>query len=356
MKRILCSLLLLVLLSGCTAISSPSTTATPDTAEKEPISSVKSTSAATEKPTEPAPTITELAERRISDILKADLHSGSASIDVDPIEQYPELPTGCESVALTMAMNALGCKLSKTDIAENYLQYDDNFAIGFCGDPFSDGGAGVMPIGIIRTVENYTAATGAPIYAYNTSHHPLSDLYKFIEAGCPVVIWTTYYMDEPMYTDDGMYYDDEYYMWYYNEHCVTLCGYDRSAGTVKIADPLQGMVTYDADAFERINQDIGGWSVILLDTSHLDQPFTEAPTEKPTEKPTAKPTEKPSETQPSTKQPTEKHPASEKPTATLKNPIFEKPTAAPRTEIATEKPTTKPTEKPTEKPTVKPKP
>jgi uncharacterized protein YvpB len=271
MKRILAAAILICLLlcacgvnaENAAAPDSPTAPATETAAPTEPP-----TEAPTEAPTDP-PTTEELALARIKKILKADLKSKSASVPVEEMLQYPELPTGCEAVALTIALNALGCDLSKTEIAEKYLEYNSNYAIGYCGDPFSNGGAGIWPPGMIKTVENYTDATGAKVYAYNSSGCSLKDLCKFIDAGCPVLVWTTYYMDSPMYTSDGVNYDGDFYMWYDNEHCVTLCGYDLSDGTVEIADPLRGKITVDADRFEAINTDIGGWSMALLNTSKL---------------------------------------------------------------------------------------
>lgn len=305
MKRILCSLMILMLmLCGCASSENGSSKST----EAEAVSA---TSPATE-PATAAPKKTavirlsteDLIKLRIAEIKKSEAGS-SGSVSVEAIDQYPELPTGCEVVALTIALNALGCELDKVDFAENYLAYDDNYVIGFCGDPFSDGGAGVMPPGIIATVENYVKDTGAKVYAYNSSHMKLDDLYKFIDAGCPVVMWTTYYMDDPWITGESIDYDGETYLWYDNEHCVTLYGYDRNDGTVDIADPLQGIVTVSAAEFERINQEIGGWSVTLIDTSKLEQPF-QKPTAKPTVKATEKPTEKTAPTESAAKKPAPK--------------------------------------------------
>ncbi len=347
MKRILCSILIpLLLLCSCASENSAPT----EPAETVPVIATQPpTAAPTDAPKKsvfPKLSTEDLVKLRIASIMKTK-PGKTGSISVEALEQYPELPTGCEAVALTIALNALGCKLEKTEIAEEYLQYDDNYVIGFCGDPFSDGGAGVMPIGIIATVDNYVKATGAKIYAYNSSHMPLSDLYKFIDAGCPVVMWTTYYMDEPWFTGESIDYDGETYQWYNNEHCVALYGYDRSDGTVDIADPLRGAVTVNADEFERINHEIGGWSVTLIDTSKLDTPATEKPTEKPTVKPTVKPTEKPA------KKPTEK--STEKPTVKPASATLNKSAAA------TEKPTQPTVSKPaetqpaTEQPTKQPK-
>lgn len=286
LSMLLISFMLIQLLCGCSSSSSE-----PESTENDPESAAVmqhqiASESAPSSPTE-APSKDALIQKHIEKIMDTDAGS-SGSIDVDPLEQYPELPTGCEAVALTIALNALGGDLEKTDVAEYYLQYDDDFVLGYCGDPFSDGGAGVMPPGIITTVENYVAQTGASVYAYDASHSPLRDLYKFIDAGCPVLVWTTYYMDEPMYTDDAHEYNGETYSWYDNEHCVTLYGYDQDEGTVDIADPLQGAVTVDADEFERINHDIGGWSVAIIDTSAITQPAIDAPTEKT---PSAPPTD-----------------------------------------------------------------
>ncbi|MFR7670840.1 MAG: C39 family peptidase [Collinsella sp.] len=44
-----------------------------------------------------------------------------AWVDVPCYSQYPELPTGCESVALTNLLNYYGFGLGKTIIADYYL-------------------------------------------------------------------------------------------------------------------------------------------------------------------------------------------------------------------------------------------
>ena len=69
----------------------------------------------------------------------------SVSLKVPEVRQLPELPTGCESVALTMALEYEGFMLYKTTIAREFLVYNqetDNMAIGYIGDPFSKDGAG----------------------------------------------------------------------------------------------------------------------------------------------------------------------------------------------------------------------
>ena len=264
MKRILALLIgVCLLLCGCGAkAGSDDTAATPDSASVQSVT--EATEPPTEAPTEP-PSDAYLGRARFSTILTSALTAKKASIAVEEIYQYPELPTGCESVALTMALNSMGYQLKKTDIASDYLIYG-NYVDGFLGNPFSSGGAGILSLGLVRTVNKFVNETGAKVYARDTTGKSMTDLYKFISKGCPVVIWTTYYMNSPVF-DGGVTYNGEFYRWYNNEHCVMLCGYDLNDKTVTIADPLRGVVTVDAARFEEINTSIGGYSMVLIDTS-----------------------------------------------------------------------------------------
>lgn len=65
-------------------------------------------------------------------------------LPMENILQNPELPTGCESVALTMVLNYYGQKLSKTTIADEYLIRDpENFVTAYKGDPYQISGDGI---------------------------------------------------------------------------------------------------------------------------------------------------------------------------------------------------------------------
>ena len=68
---------------------------------------------------------------------------------MENILQNPELPTGCESVALTMVLKYLGFDLEKTTIADDYLVFADrNFAMGYIGNPHTEDGAGIFAPGL----------------------------------------------------------------------------------------------------------------------------------------------------------------------------------------------------------------
>ena len=207
------------------------------------------------------------ADTILDSILSSDLTNSKVVLDVPEILQNPELPTGCESVALTIALNSLGCDLQKTEIADNYLEYGDNLAYQYAGDPHTESGAGVFAGGIVNAAEKYIKEKNLDIAAINTSGTSLSDLCKVVAAGYPVVIWGTMYMSDPLITSQSYEYDGYTYTWYRNEHCMILAGYDQDAGTVVISDPLSGIVVRDADAYESYFNETGMYSVVLMNKS-----------------------------------------------------------------------------------------
>lgn len=63
-------------------------------------------------------------------------------MNVPCYNQFPELPTGCESVALTNLLNYYGFGLAKTTITSSYLPLTSggNFVTAFSGNPFTGTG------------------------------------------------------------------------------------------------------------------------------------------------------------------------------------------------------------------------
>ena len=168
-------------------------------------------------------------------------------LDTEELFQNPELPTGCESVALTAALQYLKFDLEKTDIAENYLTYGEDVMWDYVGEPFEYDGAGIFPPGLTNTANIYLRTQKTNYVAYNTMGVPFEDLLKLIENKCPVVIWTTLDYEYPILADTAYEYKDKFYYWYELEHCVFLCGYDLDEGTVTINDPMEGIVTLDLE-------------------------------------------------------------------------------------------------------------
>ena len=190
-------------------------------------------------------------------------------IDVRTVFQLPELPTGCEVTALTMALNFYGFNADKTDIAKNYLPqsaymqvrddkvYINNFQYIFFGDPFGRGW-GCFSDAIVTTAQKYinqnSRARGlepADFSVLNLSDSKPSELYEYLKAGVPVICWGTLDMAEPVY--NFTYYDirtGDPLIWYSKEHCFLLVGFDLNDNTVTINDPQFGIISYDKDLFE----------------------------------------------------------------------------------------------------------
>lgn len=204
------------------------------------------------------------------DLLTFDELPRAVSLNVPSLLQLPELPTGCESVALTMALEYEGFMLYKTTIAREFLIYNqetDNMAVGYIGDPFSEDGAGCFAPAIAATADNFFADQDADYVAYDISGTEMEDLLRYIEAGTPVVVWTTMYMADPEFTEDKTEYNGKIYRWYYQEHCVVLSGYDLDNNTLQINDPLEGIVNRDYDEFKRIYDEIGKYAVVVKNTA-----------------------------------------------------------------------------------------
>ena len=269
MKRItLWILAALLLFSGCSVPNGAATGNEATFDEATPDEAVQ-----TLAPTEPEPDVTEQAMEEYERILSAELTSDSAEVEIEYINQFPELPAGCESVALTMAINSYGYDLEKTDIADNWLVYGSSIVDSYVGDPHVFlNGAGIYPPGLVNTIWNFVEDTEAKLYPIDTTEVELEELFKFIQAGYPVVLWSTYYDAYPIEEGGAEIRDGIVYQWYRNEHCVVLCGYDLDDHTVKLADPVRGIVTVSRYTIENIYDAMGQFSMIMLDTSDYQFP------------------------------------------------------------------------------------
>ncbi|MCD7738319.1 MAG: C39 family peptidase [Lachnospiraceae bacterium] len=190
------------------------------------------------------------------------------------IYQYPELPTGCESVAATMLINYYGFSADKLDLADNYLPkvaavfyYDANGnKIGpdmenyFVGDPRGTGHICGVPA-IMTEVDTYLAAQGSDLRSVNLTGISLDDLYAYIDNDTPVMVWVTIYMANRR-TTKGWYTEDGRWMEYAtNDHGAVLIGYTDT--TVTIADPISGIVEYSRSQFEKVFTSRGNQALII---------------------------------------------------------------------------------------------
>ena len=208
-----------------------------------------------------------------AEVKKSD--SGTQLTDFDIIEQYPELPTGCEITAMTMVLNYYGYQVNKVTMALDYMpkvqaefyRSEDGRLMGpdlenfFVGDPTEETGYICGTGAIVTAANRYLADVGSDLTAAAIKNAQPEKLYDLIDQGTPVVIWCTINMEDRSETD-GWYREDGTYMeWSTNDHGAVLIGYDED--TVTVADPIYSRITVSRDRFEKIFAERGGQCVIL---------------------------------------------------------------------------------------------
>lgn len=200
---------------------------------------------------------------------------GTQLTDFDIIEQYPELPTGCEITALTMVLNYYGYRVNKVTMALDYMpkvqaefyRSEDGRLMGpdlenfFVGDPTEETGYICGTGAIVTAANQYLADVGSDLTVAAMKNAQPEKLYDLIDQGTPVVIWCTINMEDRAETD-GWYREDGTYMeWSTNDHGAVLIGYDED--TVTVADPIYSRITVSRDQFEKVFAERGGQCVIL---------------------------------------------------------------------------------------------
>lgn len=207
-------------------------------------------------------TQTEIAEKKIEE--KRRELPNQAQIEMEVILQKPELPTGCESVALTMVLKQKGYPIEKTTIAEEYLIYNrDNYASGYVGDPSTYGGVGIYPPGLVNTANCFLKQRYQQHTAYDVSKLSLEELLPYVAAGNPVLLWLTSDLEAPYFSSQSVEYGGDSYRWYWNEHCVVLGGYDLEKQSVTLFDPLKGKAEESLERVEEIYNQTGKYAMTV---------------------------------------------------------------------------------------------
>ena len=195
-------------------------------------------------------------------------------IEVTNILQNPELPTGCETVSLTILLNHLGFRADKMDLARYYLLkmdfywkdgelYGADFRTTFAGNPESDSSYGCYAPCIVQTANSYLWTAGKDAKAYDLIGTPLEDLlHTYIDHDMPVLIWiTSSNLHETRLTTIWTTPEGEKLQWIAYEHCVVLTGYDLDKGLIYVSDPLVGNTSYDLERLKARYGDLGRQAV-----------------------------------------------------------------------------------------------
>jgi len=189
---------------------------------------------------------------------------GGVMLDVMEFCQYPDYPTGCESVSLYMLLRYYDVDVTVENIYdllpmgaqpyddENGVRHGANPEREFVGDPRSEYSYGVFNEPIAGVAEQFkpgvVTKTGAT----------MDDIKAILDTGNPVLVW---YVSAPM--RDIMYRwawldeNGELVHWPGGEHAVVVCGYDDASLTYR--DPNAGTtVAIDYSTFEKSFTELGG--------------------------------------------------------------------------------------------------
>lgn len=163
--------------------------------------------------------------------------------------QLPELPTGCEATAIATLLRINGVDASKIDVADAMPKSGTDFVHSFLGDPSAANGGCCMSPCAVETMRTFLE--GRALIGYQTEGFSLSQLPK------PCVVWVTIDLSHPQ----GPIKQQGAYSMYYPSHCVTVLG--MTENTVRVIDPLVGLVDYPMDKFARVYETLGAQAIYI---------------------------------------------------------------------------------------------
>ncbi len=221
-----------------------------------------STTTTTHTPQTPTTTTSEVRNVKTSHLIQS----------VPLICQFPEFPSGCESVASVMALQYVGENISVSRFIDNCLNTGavyrkDGVLYGpdpykqFVGDPRSQYALGCYAPVIENALVRYF---GDAARVKNTTGETLDTLCeRYITNDMPALVWVSIYMKDTgngnvWYTEDG-----KRFQWLMNEHCMVLVGYD--ANGYYFNDPYSGkQLYYDKTLSAKRYETFGRQSLVIV--------------------------------------------------------------------------------------------
>lgn len=202
--------------------------------------------------------LTEL-QHKYDKLLKKESNNTFYITGVAFINQYPDYPTGCESVSLAILLNYYGIDISPLDIINNLpkgsLPYNkDGITYGgdpereFVGDPLTTNSYGVYekPLAEIATKYKDGIIIGTGM--------DFDQILEVVKQGRPVVVWTSMNLSIPYISKSWIYEPTgEKIHWKSGEHAVVVIGYTENK--IIISDPIGGKIKYQSRSIfeERYN-------------------------------------------------------------------------------------------------------
>lgn len=202
---------------------------------------------------------------------KSEIVIAQKLIEVPAISQYPELPTGCESVAATMVLQYYGVDITAEEFVVSWLEYSENFYTEngklygpnpnevFAGNPFTRNSYGCFATPIVNAINrNSNDCTAKEII--NSSLEQLCT--EYIDKDKPLLIWATMSMKESSEGKSWYLDDNTKFTWTAGEHCLVLVGYNNDYYFLN--DPISGStVAYKKDIVKKRFDELGNQAIYI---------------------------------------------------------------------------------------------
>lgn len=190
----------------------------------------------------------------------------AAQLEVENIDQNPELPNGCEITSAAIVLNYLGFDVDKVTLAQEYLPryvpyWDADPNVEFMGNPEDELAFYCLPGAVVTAVNDYLEDVGSSYTALDISGAPVEELYQWVANGTPVLVWTTRAFSDPLYNYTFQLPNGSWP--YSNSHCLVLTGYDDE--TCYLADPMLEVETVSRDRFAECYLERGQYAVVIVE-------------------------------------------------------------------------------------------
>jgi uncharacterized protein YvpB len=211
------------------------------------------------------------------------LFTGKTQIQVPLINQYPDLPCGCEIASAVSVIQYNGLNVPLTTFADEFITYDAEFYHDdlenlwgpdpnkvFVGDPFG-WGYGCYPDVLAESMNSYFAAVGGGLSAHPASLLSEEELETLVEGGVPVIVWATLDMVAFDYRNPSVWYlkdSGEEFTWYKNSHTLVLCGFDDDVFYFMDPNDKTEIVAYGRELFMKRYSQAGAKAVIVKRVKH----------------------------------------------------------------------------------------
>ena len=181
------------------------------------------------------------------------------------INQFPELPTGCEVTSAAMLLNYYGINVSKEALADEISKaplpiFRNDRIEGespyeyFIGNPRESKAFGTFNQPIFNLISDYKIAE-------NMTGCDFSQVINQVKSGHPVMVWITRELMEVEY-QSSWYVKDEIFWWPKGEHTVVVIGVDDH--TIIVNDPYNGEEKYfELESFKRIWETLGRQAITI---------------------------------------------------------------------------------------------